>query len=118
MGSLGKVHLLSWEMEKNAKPAFSLEERVIFFWSLPSGQKQADLWIVLRCPTRRASAKAGGSMEEPVEMSAVSWQGTQRLQQSLCQCRRHSHKVLGTWFDLLQAHCVLLVSYVKETSGF
>lgn len=91
----------------------SMEERVVCFLSLPTGQKQADLWIVLRCPTRRASAKAGGSMEEPVEMSAVSWQGTQWLQQSLGWCLRHSHEVLGTWFDL-QTHSVLLVSYVKD----
>lgn len=43
----------------------SMEERVVFFLSLPLGQRQADLWVVLRCPTKRARVKAGGSMEEP-----------------------------------------------------
>ena len=51
-------------------------------------------------------------------MSAVSWQGTQWLQQSSRWCLQPSHKVLGACFDLLQAHSVLLVYYVKETSGF
>ena len=39
-----------------------MEERALFLLSLRTGQKEANLWTILRRPTRRAraSAKAGG----------------------------------------------------------
>lgn len=63
------------------------------------------------CPTRRASAKAGGSMEEPVEMSAVSWQGTQWLQQS-CRCLQHSHKCWAHGLTFFRHTVVFTASFL------